>query len=97
MSTVPTNDEQLRAGMSARYARTALEVLGAEQPRGADACCAPTCCTPNAGVSADSRTTLPVVEAEQVQISACCGSSCCSPDTRDGSVITSDLYRTQKP
>ncbi len=47
MSTVPTSDEQLRAEISARYARTALQVLGTEQPTAADACCAPTCCTPN--------------------------------------------------
>ncbi len=53
MSTVPTSDEQLRAEISARYARTALQVLGTEQPTAADACCAPTCCTPNMAVSAD--------------------------------------------
>jgi SAM-dependent methyltransferase len=33
---------------------------------------------------------LPVVEVEQTAV--CCGSSCCSTDTRDASVITSDLY-----
>ncbi len=92
MSTVPTSDEQLRAEISARYARTALQVLGTEQPTAADACCAPTCCTPNMAVSADTGTAMQVIVAEQVQTSACCGSSCCSPDTRDGGVITSDLY-----
>ena len=90
MSTVPTNDEQLRAEVSARYARTALQVLGTEQPAAADPCCAPTCCTPTATAPALSRKALPVIEAEQT--SGCCGPSCCSTDTRDASVITSDLY-----
>src|SRR3989441_9797000 len=90
MSTVPTNDEQLRAEVSARYARTALQVLGTEQPAVADPCCAPTCCTPTATVAAESRKASPVVEAEQT--AGCCGPSCCSIDTRDASVITSDLY-----
>ena len=90
MSTVPTNDEQLRAEVSARYARTALQVLGTEQPAAADACCAPMCCTPTTTAAAASSPALPVVEAEQT--AGCCGSSCCSIDTRDASVITSDLY-----
>ena len=88
MSTVPTNDEQLRAEVSARYARTALQVLGNEQPAASD----PTCCTPTATVAtpAESRKALPVVEAEQDV--GCCEPSCCSTDSRDASVITSDLY-----
>jgi arsenite methyltransferase len=90
MSTVPTNDEQLRAEVSAHYARTALQVLGTEQPTADYACCAFTCCTPTATASAESRKALPVVEAEQT--AGCCGPSCCSTDTRDASVITSDLY-----
>jgi arsenite methyltransferase len=85
MSDMPTNDEQLRAEVSARYAKTALQVLGREPSAAADACCAPACCTP-------TTTALPVVEAEHVQDRTCCGSSCCAPDTRDASVITSDLY-----
>ncbi len=93
MSTVPTNDEQLRAEVSARYARTALQVLAKEQPlTAADACCAPTCCTPATAAPDDTRTALPVVGTEPAQPEACCGSSCCSADTRDGNVITSDLY-----
>jgi arsenite methyltransferase len=90
MSTVPTNDEQLRAEVSARYARTALQVLLNEQPAAADPCCSPTRCTPAATVAVESRKALPIVEAEQD--AGCCGSSCCSTDTRDASVITSDLY-----
>src|SRR3989442_2612745 len=90
MSTVPTNDEQLRAEVSARYARTALQVLGTEQPAAVDPCCGPTCCTPTTTASVESRKALPVVEAEQT--AGCCGPSCCSTDTRDASVITSDLY-----
>jgi arsenite methyltransferase len=38
MSTVPTNDEQLRAEVRARYAKTALE---------ASACCGSSCCSTN--------------------------------------------------
>lgn len=92
MSTVPTNDEQLRAEVSARYARTALQVLGNEQPAAGDPCCGPTCCTPTAiaTIPVERRKALPVVEAEQT--AGCCGPSCCSTDTRDASVITSDLY-----
>jgi arsenite methyltransferase len=90
MSTVPTNDEQLRTEVSARYARTALQVLLTEQTAAADPCCALTCCTSTATVAAESRKALPVVEAEQT--AGCCGPSCCSTDTRDASVITSDLY-----
>jgi arsenite methyltransferase len=92
MSTVPTNDEQLRAEVCARYARTALQVLLTEQPAATDPCCGPTCCTPIATVATpvESRKVLPVVEAEQT--AGCCGPSCCSTDTRDASVITSGLY-----
>jgi len=92
MSTVPTDDEQLRADVRARYAKTALQVLGTEQATATDACCETTCCTPNTSATAESKTALPVVSAEPVQTAACCGSSCCSADTRDGGVITSDLY-----
>jgi arsenite methyltransferase len=92
MSTTPTNAEELRAEVSARYARTALKVLGTEQPGAANACCAPTCCTPSTTAAAVSSTALPVVETEQTAAAGCCGPSCCSTDTRDASVITSDLY-----
>ena len=92
MSTVPTNDEQLRAEVSARYARTALQVLGNEQPAAGDPCCGPTCCTPTSTIAtpAESGKAFPVIEAEQTV--GCCGPSCCSSDTRDASVITWDLY-----
>jgi len=90
MSTVPTNDEQLRTGVSAHYARTALQVLGTEQPAASDPCCGPTCCTPTATVAVESRKALSVAGVEQS--AGCCGPSCCSTGTRDASVITSDLY-----
>jgi arsenite methyltransferase len=90
MSTVPTNDEQLRAAVSARYARTAQQVLGTEQPAATDPCCGPGCCTPTAIAPVESRKALSVVEAEQA--AGCCGPSCCDTDTRDASVIPSDLY-----
>jgi len=92
MSTIPTNDVQLRAEVSARYARTALQVLGAEPPVAADPCCGPTCCTPTATAATpvENRKASSVVEAELT--AGCCGPSCCSTDTRNASVITSDLY-----
>jgi arsenite methyltransferase len=54
MNSVPTNDEQLRAEVRARYARTALQVLGTEQAPQADACCGPTCCSTPATVDASN-------------------------------------------
>ncbi len=54
MSSIPQDDEQLRTEVRTRYAKTALQVLGAEAPQGAtldqqtDACCASGCCTPSA-------------------------------------------------
>lgn len=45
MSTIPTNDEQLRTEVRARYAKTALQVLGTEQTAQANTCCGPTCCS----------------------------------------------------
>src|SRR6266567_4489480 len=47
MSTIPTNDEQLRAEVRARYAKTALQVLATEPTTQADACCGPACCSPS--------------------------------------------------
>jgi arsenite methyltransferase len=89
MRTVPTDDEQLRAEVRARYAKTALQMLGTEQATAADACCETTCCAPGAATT-DAKTILQVVSAEQSQTSACCGPSCCG--TGDGSSVTSDLY-----
>lgn len=83
MSTVPTNEEQLHAEVRARYAKTALQVLGTEQPA-AQRCCGPTCCTP-------STPTVPTEQRIEAVTSACCGSSCCSPEA-SGNPITSDLY-----
>lgn len=53
MSTVPTNDEQLRAEIRTRYAKTALQVLGNEQAAAQNsttetsACCGSNCCSTN--------------------------------------------------
>ena len=86
MSITPTNAEELRAEVSTRYARTARQVLLTGQ-QAVDPCCGPTCCTPTATAAtpAESRKILPTVEAEQT-------AGCCSTDSRDASVITSDLY-----
>lgn len=63
MSTNPTNDEQLRAEVRARYAKTALQVLGTEQTAQSDACCGPACCTTSAA-SGDAITSDLYNEAE---------------------------------
>ncbi len=84
MSSVPTNDEQLRAEVRARYTQTALQVLGTQQPQ-AVSCCEPSCCTP-------STPAVTTVEISQAETSACCGSSCCSTTEASGSTIISDLY-----
>src|SRR5215831_5719839 len=44
MNRVPENDEQLRAAVSERYARTALQVLSAGTST-ASGCCGSGCCT----------------------------------------------------
>src|SRR6266566_1216939 len=85
MNTIPTNDEQLRAEVRARYAKTALQVLATEPTTQADACCGPACCSPS--------TTNQVLATEPTaQADACCGPACCSPSTTNGDAITSDLY-----
>lgn len=76
MSTVPTNDEQLRAEVRARYAKTALQVLGTGQTT------ATSCCTPVTAAETSAKDSAP-------EASACCGSDCCSTD---GDTITSNLY-----
>jgi arsenite methyltransferase len=90
MSTVPTNDEQLRTEVQKRYAKTALQVLGSEQASTADACCEPTCCTPGTTADTNAKVLAQVVPTKQSQTSACCGPSCCG--TGDGSSVTADLY-----
>lgn len=47
MNTVPGNDEQLRAEVRARYAKTALQVLGTGQTT-AESCCGSGCCSTTA-------------------------------------------------
>ena len=86
MATVPTNDEQLRAEVRTRYAKTALHVLGIEQPQAADTCCGPACCT------TDAQTTVEVQVEKQPKASACCDTTCCTPQMQDGDLVTLDLY-----
>ncbi len=67
MNTVPNNDEQLRAEVRARYARTALQVLGTEQSTRADACCGPTCCsTPTTTDASDSAILSDLYDATEL-------------------------------
>src|SRR5712691_3481478 len=90
MSTVPTNDEQLRTEVQKRYTKTALHVLGSEQASTADACCETTSCTPGATADDNTKTIAQAIPTEQSPTSACCGPSCCG--TGDGSSVTADLY-----
>jgi ubiquinone/menaquinone biosynthesis C-methylase UbiE len=90
MSTVPTSDEQLRTEVQKRYAKTALQVLGATQEIEADACCDTSCCTPDAEKETQAKTIAQLVPAELPEASTCCGPSCCG--TGDESLVTADLY-----
>src|SRR5450755_3314370 len=84
MKIVPQNDEQVRQEVSARYARTALQVLGAPS-ESASSCCGPSCCSPSEG--GESK------PAQEVQASSsCCEPTCCTTNASQGSPITSDLY-----
>ena len=83
MSTVPQNDEQLRQEVSARYARTALQVLGTASESAAS-CCAPSCC--------GSSEVAEPQPAPVSQTSSCCEPSCCSIGAGQGNPMTSDLY-----
>lgn len=47
MNSIPQNDEQLRAEVRTRYARTALQVLGTD-PANENSCCSSDCCTSGA-------------------------------------------------
>lgn len=84
MKTVPQNDEQLRQEVSARYARTALQVLGISSESAAS-CCGPDCC-------GQSSVTEPQPVPVSQTSSSCCASSCCTSDAGQGDPITSDLY-----
>ena len=90
MSTVPTSDEQLRTEVQKRYAKAALQVLGATQEAEADACCDTSCCTPGAESETQAKTIVQIVPARQSEGSTCCGPSCCG--TGDASLVTADLY-----
>ncbi len=84
MKSVPQSDEQLRQEVSARYARTALQVLGVPAEQGAS-CCEPSCCEP---AEATEPKPTPVSQAS----SSCCEPSCCTSDASQSNPISSDLY-----
>ncbi|MDQ2903418.1 MAG: arsenite methyltransferase [Ktedonobacteraceae bacterium] len=84
MQTVPQSDEQLRQEVSARYARTALQVLGAPS-ESTVSCCGPSCCGPS-----ETAETQPATVSQAS--SSCCESSCCTSDAGQSNPITSDLY-----
>lgn len=78
MSTIPTNDEELRAEVRDRYAQTALQVLGTEQSQ-TSACCNSSCCTSSTAdgspVTADlySQTELGTIPFAAALASLGCG------------------------
>jgi len=49
LNTVPNDDQQLREAVRERYGRTALEVLGADEPQAAS-CCGADCCGGEKGI-----------------------------------------------
>src|SRR5579859_837548 len=84
MNVVPQNDEQLRKEVSARYARTALQVLGAAQEPLVSSC-GPGCCGTGEMTATEPGTALQTS-------SSCCGSSSWTSEAGQGDPITSDLY-----
>jgi arsenite methyltransferase len=78
MSTIPQDDEQLRKEVSARYARSALQVLGASEESEAS-CCGISCCMPSANgsdpISSDlySQTELGEIPVTAALASLGCG------------------------
>ena len=84
MNVVPQSDEQLRKEVSARYARTALQVLGAAQEPLVSSC-GPGCCGTGEMTATEPAT---VLQAS----SSCCGSSSWTSEAGQGDPITSDLY-----
>ncbi|HEV2579943.1 MAG TPA: arsenite methyltransferase [Ktedonobacteraceae bacterium] len=57
MTTVPTNDEQLRDAVRERYGRRALVVTNAESASASAGCCDSGCCGGTAGQNGDAITT----------------------------------------
>jgi arsenite methyltransferase len=84
MNPVPQSDEQLRQEVSAKYAQTALQVLGTSRDH-TSFCCGPICCGQSSGIE-----TQPALAAQAS--SSCCESDCCSSEIDQGNPITSDLY-----
>jgi SAM-dependent methyltransferase len=88
MSSLPQDDEQLRAEVRTRYAKTALQVLGAETlqdtmvDQQTDACCASGCCTP--GVQGKSPITSDIyteMELGTIPVAAALASLGCGNPT----------------
>src|SRR5579884_1212736 len=84
MKNVPQNDEQLRQAVSARYARTALQVLGASLEESASGS--------GSGCCGQPSMTEPQPASVEASSSSCCASSCCTSAEDQGDPITSDLY-----
>jgi arsenite methyltransferase len=88
MDTLPTSDEQLRTEVQKRYAKTALQVLGAEQAPAVDACCGPSCCGTGDGslVTADlySQAELGTIPVAAALASLGCGNPTALAELKPG-------------
>lgn len=73
MSTIPTNDEQIRIEVYGHDATSAVHVPGTDQPHTMNACCGPTCCT------SDVQTPVVTKVAAQPEAVTCCDTACCTP------------------
>lgn len=80
MSTFPTSDEQLRAEVRTRYARTALQVSGTEQPQAAS-CCGSGCCSTSASDSAIISDLYTPAELGEIPLAAALASRGCGNPT----------------
>lgn len=89
MSTVPTNDEQLRSEVRTRYARSALQVSGNKQA----SCCGPNCCTPQTintdGITTNlySETELDTIPATAALASLGCGNPTALAELKAGETV----------
>lgn len=81
MEIVPQSDEQLRQEVSARYAKTALQVLGTPTEQAAS-CCGSSCCAPDASqdnpITSDLYTKM---ELGQIPVAAALASLGCGNPT----------------
>ena len=98
MSIVPENDEQLRAAVSERYARTARQVLSAGAST-ASGCCSSGCCTTTNGDAITSNL-YSSAELGELPVAALASLGCGSPtalaELRPGEKVLATLLSQAK-